>query len=101
MNIQQRQTQDQAIQKNELDQITIEKARLMYGSLIQKYPAIMCAKEVADLLRLKENTIRNWTSQNAIPHQKMGGAARYVLTDIIFWILTRNKRGQRKKEKEN
>ena len=70
------------------DPIMIEKAKLLYGSLEKKYPEIMNAEQVAKILQLRPGTIRNWTMKEIIPHCKLNGAARYVLSEIVFWLLT-------------
>lgn len=89
--------------KNFDDLKLIEKARMMYESLKNDYNAIMNADEVARLIGVKESTIRQWTYKNMIPHRKISGFVRYMLSDIIFWLITNKneihkKRGRPRKE---
>ena len=74
--------------KNRND-LMLEQARMLYGTLSKQYPAIMKAKDAAQMLGLREGTVRQWTAKNIIPHKKFnGGSARYVLTELIFWLLS-------------
>jgi hypothetical protein len=76
------------------DPILYKKAELMHHTLSKKYPEILEAGQVAELLQLKLSTIRKWTMENIIPCTKLNGAAgaaRYLLIDIIFWLLKNDK----------
>ena len=68
----------------------IEKARMTFEALRQQYPAILQSDQVAQLLGTQESTIRQWTRKNKIPHQKLGGFVRYLLSDIAFWLAGGN-----------
>ena len=69
------------------DLITLKQMELMYNTLSQKYPPVLKAKHVAEILQLREGTIRQWTARGIIPHSKLNGAARYMLVDLIRWLL--------------
>jgi excisionase family DNA binding protein len=78
------------------DPVLFKKAELMYERL-KKYPAMLTTKEVAEICQVKDNTVRIWVMRNQIPHTKCGGATRFALADIIFWLLEKKKNSQKQK----
>ena len=57
---------------------------------LTEYNPILTAKEVGEILRVQECTVRKWTMTNKIPHQKRNGITRYLLRDVISWLVTQN-----------
>jgi excisionase family DNA binding protein len=43
-------------------------------------------KEVAQLLKVSVNTIKNWTKENRIPHYKVGRRVLYEDREINSWL---------------
>ena len=68
---------------------------MIYNSLSQKYSPILIARDVAEILALRETTVRTWTSKKKIPCVHMHGAVRYLLTDIIDWLLQQREQQQK------
>lgn len=55
---------------------------------------ILTAQEVADRLKLKLSTIRNWTHIEYIPFVKIRGAVRYRWSDIEAWLQKNSHNGR-------
>lgn len=51
-----------------------------------KISEIMTAEEVTKYIGFSKKTIRNWTSEEKIPHVKLGNAVRYRKTQIDNWL---------------
>ena len=49
----------------------------------------MTAKEVAEMVRLSEQTIRRYTMQGQIPYHKIIRAVRYKPSEIAKWVEQR------------
>ena len=46
--------------------------------------------EVAQLLRVKPETIQQWVSSEKIPHRKANGRVLFLLPEILHWTLPAN-----------
>jgi len=46
----------------------------------------MTVKEVAELLKIAEKTVRKYLWQKQIPYLKIGGHVRFEKTQILAWI---------------
>lgn len=68
-----------------LDSGQIIKQERSMNSLIQR-TTLMTRSEVAEVLRLKETTIKAKTAKGEIPCVKMGRAVRYRPEDIFNYI---------------
>ena len=53
----------------------------------------LTAKEVAEKVRLSEQTIRRYTMLKQIPFHKLKRAVRYKPSEIEKWIESREKQG--------
>jgi hypothetical protein len=52
-----------------------------------KHTELLTTEEVAGMLKLKPRTLINWRhEQKHLPHQKIGGVARYRLVDVVAFI---------------
>lgn len=51
---------------------------------------VMSADEVATFLRLSRAHIYQLKSENKIPFHKVGGALRFLKSEIIEWVKTQN-----------
>ncbi len=67
---------------------------------------LMDAKELSAYLKVKQGTIRAWTSGGIIPHVKLGpgekGVVRYLKEEVDKWIkgnLRRERRIEKKRQK--
>ncbi|MBC8277204.1 MAG: helix-turn-helix domain-containing protein [FCB group bacterium] len=58
---------------------------------------LLTAQEVADFLRVKLSTIRNWTHLQMIPHVKLRAAVRYNRSDVEEWLQKRSVVGRIKR----
>ena len=47
---------------------------------------LLTAQEVADFLKVKLSTIRNWTHIQYIPHVKLRASVRYNRADVEDWM---------------
>ena len=47
---------------------------------------LLNVQEVAELLGVRKSTIYQWTSQEYIPHIKVGKMVRFKDTDIEKWL---------------
>ncbi len=47
---------------------------------------VLTATEVAQYLKVKEGTLRNWVYKSQIPHIKVNGALRFRIQDIDKWM---------------
>jgi len=56
---------------------------LKQGAGVETY---LTANEVADFLRLSEQTIRRYTMKKEIPFHKIGRAVRYKKSEIEQWV---------------
>ena len=52
---------------------------------------LLTATQIAELLQVKESTIRDWTHTNFIPYIKFGRLVRYKESDILEWLEKRSK----------
>lgn len=50
--------------------------------------------QLADRLQVSPGTLRNWVSQQFIPHVKLGRAVRFEINDIQAWIKKRANEGR-------
>lgn len=50
--------------------------------------------QLADRLQVSPGTLRNWVSQQFIPHVKLGRAVRFEINDIQAWINKRANGGR-------
>ena len=57
--------------------------------LLELYGPVLTAKEVGEILKVRENTIRRWTMANKIPYNRRNGITRYILSDIIQWLTAK------------
>ena len=55
---------------------------------------LFTAQEIADFLKVKLSTIRNWTHIQYIPHVKMRASVRYNRNDIEDWLQKRSVAGR-------
>ncbi len=55
---------------------------------------LFTAQEVADFLKVKLSTIRNWTHIQYIPHVKIRASVRYSRSDIEDWLRKRSVEGR-------
>jgi len=55
---------------------------------------LLTAQEVADFLKVKLSTIRNWTHLQYIPHVKLRAAVRYSRSDVEEWLHKRSVAGR-------
>lgn len=58
---------------------------------------LLTAQEVADFLRVKLSTIRNWTHLQMIPQVKLRAAVRYNRSDVEEWLQKRSVVGRIKR----
>jgi len=63
-----------------------DKERLKMDCLLTR-PTLLTRREVAEILRLKEATIKAKTARGEIPSVKMGRAVRYRPQDIHRYIV--------------
>jgi excisionase family DNA binding protein len=56
--------------------------------------SLITVKEVADYLKLKEQTVYLLARQNKIPSLKVGGSLRFKKSQIDAWLATTPKTGQ-------
>ena len=63
--------------------------------------AYLTAKEVAEMVRLSEQTIRRFTVDKEIPYHKISRMVRYKKSEIIKWIDERNAAKAGRKKKKN
>ena len=57
--------------------------------------SLITVKEVADYLKLKEQTVYLLARQNKIPSLKVGGSLRFKKSQIDAWLAFRPKRAVR------
>lgn len=50
---------------------------------------LLTSKEMADILRIKINTLYVWTSKKKIPYQKMGHGIMFDEEEIERWLRTK------------
>lgn len=56
-----------------------------------EFEPLMTVEEVAEYLRFKPGTIRQWVKTREIPHVKAGRSTRFRKSDIDRWIEERTK----------
>jgi len=95
MNIESKKNRE--IRENNFDPVLSQKVKLMYEALKQ-YPAMLTTKQVAEICQVRDNTVRIWVMKDQIPYIKCGGATRFALADIIFWLLEKKKNSQNKQK---
>jgi excisionase family DNA binding protein len=49
---------------------------------------LFTAKELAELLRVKEKTVYAWASQGKIPTVRINGVRRFDVSEIEAWLKT-------------
>ena len=49
-------------------------------------PLLIGVKEATELLAIAERTLSKYTATGAVPSLKLGGARRYVITELRAWI---------------
>jgi len=77
----------QEVAKKDMDKdIVIEKARMMFSLLKEKYPPLLEPRHIAELVGASENTIKQWISIEKIPYRKIGGFVRFPLPDVAFYL---------------
>ncbi|MQY60625.1 helix-turn-helix domain-containing protein [bacterium] len=62
--------------------------------------SLLTIKEVSEILRVSEKTIRRWTYNNSIPYMKLGGAIRFDERQIQIWLAKKSKKREKRFEKE-
>ncbi len=55
---------------------------------------LLTAPQVAELLNVKESTIRKWAHEEFIPRVKLGRSLRFDLHDIESWVQQRKEPGR-------
>jgi excisionase family DNA binding protein len=51
--------------------------------------------EIAELIKVKKSTIYGWTSEEFIPHVKIGKLVRFIKKDIVEWLEGLKVRGRK------
>lgn len=62
-----------------------ELSRKLKAGLPQTETKFLTVEEVATLLRVEPETIRNWVSQDRIPFRKAGVKTIFLLEEILDW----------------
>ncbi len=57
----------------------------------QKNSYLLTYREVAEILGLRENTLRVWVSSGKIPHVKLGSAVRFT-PEMVEQIIAQSTR---------
>jgi excisionase family DNA binding protein len=60
----------------------------------QNIPQYLTAVEVAEMFQVSRGTIDNWVSSNQIPYRKIGGATRFLLSELDGWTKKRPRLAQ-------
>lgn len=50
-------------------------------------------RSVAELLHVKESTIRKWVADMQIPHLRLGKTIRFRKTEVLQWLEDNAKKG--------
>ena len=50
---------------------------------------LLTVREVADLLRVAEKTVRRWVAQRRLPCVRLGRAIRFARGDVFRWVSAR------------
>ncbi len=45
------------------------------------------AQAVANWLGVEANTVQKWASKRKIPHRKINGVVRYMMSEVVSWAL--------------
>ena len=54
---------------------------------------LLPVRAVAELLHVKESTIRKWVAQLEIPHLRLGKTIRFRKTEVLQWLEDNAKKG--------
>lgn len=55
---------------------------------------LLPVRAVAELLHVKESTIRKWVAQLEIPHMRLGKTIRFRKTEVLQWLEDNAKKGK-------
>ena len=58
----------------------------MKEDTLNNIEGLLTADELADILKVKISTIREWTHTNYVPHIKFGRLVRFSEHDITKWL---------------
>ena len=52
-----------------------------------KEPLLIDSKELAEILRVRYSTVRQWCSQKKVPGAvRIGGCRRFIYSEILKWV---------------
>lgn len=54
---------------------------------------LLPVRSVAELLHVKESTIRKWVADMQIPHLRLGKTIRFRKTEVLQWLEDNAKKG--------
>lgn len=72
-----------------------ELTKKLKAGLPQTEVKFLTVEEVATLLRVEPETIRNWVSLNRIPFRKAGAKTLFLLEEILEWTAPASRKQSR------
>ena len=54
---------------------------------------LLSVRSVAELLQIKEQTVRKWVADMQIPHLRLGRTIRFRKTEVLQWLENNAKKG--------
>ena len=71
-----------ALLEKEVAELRATVSRLARNANVPQY---LIAEEVAEMFQVTRGTIDNWVSAGKIPYRKIGGATRFLLSELDRW----------------
>ena len=55
---------------------------------------LLTAKEISEMLSVRERTVYGWAHMDFIPHYKLGKCIRFREEDVVNWLELRRAEGR-------